>query len=689
MDEVIICRICLITNVRMYDLSTYPFEKYCLKDIGINLAGVVLPTSYACYECAALIKKFHFFREKCLKGQVFLLNTLRTTGEISPQSISQIDRLNMNLTSNIHIKHLNESNDYYFIYEEIIKNEPAIEKINDNEKNDNYFKYNAEIEVIKEEIPLENIISPNLYSSDDDNEPLSYHKSNKEKKERKKTEKRKSWKKKEVKPEDEDVKEECLEVSVDTSELLLPILEDTAQKKKRGRPKKADNADQKDNKDKKQRRTQNTGGVDPEDIDLEEYVTVINLSLEEQMEEVKKRQETSNYLNAPFQCNLCYRGFIDTEAWKHHVSKHDPSSGDIECPICKFRFKTNRTLQKHASNHQKKYACKSCSYVSKTTTQAKQHQRWHKGVTYKCQYCDEISTKWTSYLSHVRIKHPSEFVCDVCGYSYVSKLGLSMHRTMMHKDVPESNGSTNEAGPYCAECDVKFVSEEAYKRHMVTSVKHIKHSNFKNGCRSCGGAFSSAEELRLHHRREHARKRPRNYGKKPSALTFPTTCDHCSEEICNARQYWAHFRRAHPDKKYPIQKDYVCDVCGKSFRTKITSPGGCLRVYALGPSCCSVLGCRRIPCSTHRDYASPIYALGSWLPKNLLFDASRLLLTDLRSQFLAAEESPVRRIERLRLAEFTLWIQTPLKAAEVHLCFLELSSANSEEHIDIINGLHR
>ncbi|CAH2982290.1 unnamed protein product [Chilo suppressalis] len=579
MDGVQICRICLITDVKMYDLQAFPFDHYCLNNIGIDLSSVILP-SYACYECAALIKKFHFFREKCLKGQAVLSSTLRATGQISLQNISQIDRRKLELSSKITLNTINANGkqEYCYVFEENIKNEPIIDEINDNDIIDNDIidseindkehidnKYNVETKVIKEEITFDENSMTNLYSSDDDNEPLSYHKSNKEKKEKKKSEKKRR-KKTEEKVDDSSVIVEGAEASEDISE-LLPILESATQKKKRGRPKKVDKEEQNTNKEKKQRRTQNTGGVDPEDIDLEEYVTVINLTMEEQMEEVRKRQQSSNYQNAPFQCNLCYRGFIETQAWKHHVGKHDPSSGDIECQVCKFRFKTNRTLQKHASNHQKKYACKSCSYVSKTTTQAKQHQRWHKGVTYKCQYCDEVSTKWTSYLSHVRIKHPSEFVCDVCGYSYVSKLGLAMHRTMMHKDVPEmkADGESNK-GPYCSECDVHFVSEEGYKRHLVTSVKHITSSNFENGCRACGEAFSTAEELRLHHRREHARKRPRNYGKKPTAIRFPTNCDHCSEEILNARQYWAHFRRAHPDKNYPIQKDYVCDVCGKSFR---------------------------------------------------------------------------------------------------------------------------
>ncbi|XP_073960519.1 uncharacterized protein [Choristoneura fumiferana] len=122
-----------------------------------------------------------------------------------------------------------------------------------------------------------------------------------------------------------------------------------------------------------------------------------------------------------------------------------------------------------------------------------------------------------------------------------------------------------EPGPYCAECDVQFVSAEAWKRHLVTSAKHAPLNDYKHGCRACGSIFASAEELRLHHRSEHARHRPKNYGKKREGA-WPAACEHCNEDIPNAREYWTHFRRVHPDKTYPIQKNYICDICGKSFR---------------------------------------------------------------------------------------------------------------------------
>lgn len=43
----------------------------------------------------------------------------------------------------------------------------------------------------------------------------------------------------------------------------------------------------------------------------------------------------------------------------------------------------------------------------------------------------------------------------------------------------EKADDCDESGPYCQECDVKFVSMEAYNRHMVTSVKHSQSDDFR------------------------------------------------------------------------------------------------------------------------------------------------------------------------------------------------------------------
>ncbi|KAH9634622.1 hypothetical protein HF086_009274 [Spodoptera exigua] len=203
--------------------------------------------------------------------------------------------------------------------------------------------------------------------------------------------------------------------------------------------------------------------------DFDQYINVLKLTVKEQKEEVRKRKQSSNYLNSPYRCKLCYKGFINNNAWNHHVSKHSESAGSLKCGICKIRFKTKRAYQQHVLGHEKKYACKFCTYVSTNTTQAKQHLGWHKGVTYECKYCGES----------------------------FNKLGLAMHKTMMHKDLQDKP----EDGPYCGKCDMRFVSSAAYKRHIAVSVKHTQNTD---------SVFTQSNSRKLHVRTVHL-KQPAPY----------------------------------------------------------------------------------------------------------------------------------------------------------------------------------
>jgi hypothetical protein len=49
----------------------------------------------------------------------------------------------------------------------------------------------------------------------------------------------------------------------------------------------------------------------------------IILTKEEQLEQMVERSKSLNYINSPYKCDLCYKGFVDAKAYDNHKEKHD------------------------------------------------------------------------------------------------------------------------------------------------------------------------------------------------------------------------------------------------------------------------------------------------------------------------------------------------------------------------------
>ncbi|KAH9637835.1 hypothetical protein HF086_005493 [Spodoptera exigua] len=441
MDFLRVCRICSIMDVKMHDLRSFPLNFFYEFVVGTNPIACNLPP-YACYECAALVMKFYNFRQKCLRNQDVLNGITDIYGKLNPVEVRAINRKELNITSNLTITHLECVDTTCDVStNELVKLEPEEDEDKVKVEDHNY----ASIDHVDD-----------VLSSDDD-EPLSIHK--------------------EKKLKNKESDEEMFEDNFDYDEFGDTVderksVDDTEVNKVKTRKKKH----RKNNRSGafKHVKMLSNPSLSAENMDdFDQYITVITLTVEEQKEEIMKRKYSSNYLNSPFQCNLCYKGFIDNNAWNHHVSKHSESAGSLECEVCKFRFKTKRAYQKHASGHEKKYACKSCPYVS-TNTKALDPKDILGAFLY--------------------VLYPK----DILGaFLYV----------LYPKDI---------LGAFLYVLDPKDILGEFL---YVLYPKDIL------------GAFL-----------------------------------YCEEEIPSAREYWTHFRRVHPDKPYPVEKNHVCDICGKSFR---------------------------------------------------------------------------------------------------------------------------
>ncbi|CAH2083660.1 unnamed protein product [Euphydryas editha] len=301
----------------------------------------------------------------------------------------------------------------------------------------------------------------------------------------------------------------------------------------------------------------------------ESLFTITTLTYEEQIAEIERRQEANSYKNAPFKCTKCYRGFQIRDRYDAHIIRHSEQSGAYECFICKTRSKTARALRKHLTGqHTEKFSCKGCPFVTRNRGVAREHEKWHAGTKYQCPHCPSEFDKLTTYMGHIRIKHVSDFVCNLCGYTFISKKGVDVHKKKKHR-LADKNVSLE--GPYCEVCEVRFVSEEAHSRHMKLSSRHSS-DNDPNRIRNDSQSMNTERNGRVMRKIE---RRPVIHPRSPTVSRdnsgSPITCEQCGATLRDLRLYAQHFRRAHPDKnrtKYPAMKTpCMCEQCGRIFQS--------------------------------------------------------------------------------------------------------------------------
>ncbi|KAJ8705122.1 hypothetical protein PYW08_012442 [Mythimna loreyi] len=280
-------------------------------------------------------------------------------------------------------------------------------------------------------------------------------------------------------------------------------------------------------------------------------VEIIVLSEKQQMKDVLDRKTSSNYLHSPYKCELCFKGYMGADILNKHVlSQHDPSRGSVVCELCGFRYKDRRGLNQHLKSHRLKFACKQCSYVSRTTFNAKEHFKMHGGKLHECRHCGKSYEKLSSHLSHMRMQHPAALLwCDVCGDAFIGAFGLNAHKKRAHRHL--SLPST------CGACDKHFVDDTALARHSSRGCRG------EHTCLHCGEAFPQPLDLRDHLQDRHR-----------SCKVY--SCEKCDKSFGRESLYSAHYRRVHVEPKDRArQKDrpWVCEVCGK------TLPNKCVLLY--------------------------------------------------------------------------------------------------------------
>ncbi|KAL0812110.1 hypothetical protein ABMA28_009490 [Loxostege sticticalis] len=305
----------------------------------------------------------------------------------------------------------------------------------------------------------------------------------------------------------------------------------------------------------------------------------INLSEEEAVSNFRAKSEDSKYVGAPFKCTDCFKGFSKDEMLKRHKHlRHNVAIGEHECRFCKMRFKWDCHLRKHMCQHFVKYQCLRCDLVCYIETSALLHDEYHNGIIRKCIHCDEEFRHMSTYYTHMRT-HRSEYICALCGASFVSAAGLRQHKRRKHIDTEiESPDDDEEVNTFCEKCDIRFETRKAYNEHLFHSAMHMEGvdyalvDEYSLPKKVLGKRAKKQITLQLiEQKNKDGEKLPpttshRKKKKQRRVSRKPMNCHQCGKHFETQAACMKHHQAEHPKTSFfaPTER-HICEICGASL----------------------------------------------------------------------------------------------------------------------------
>ncbi|KAK9874219.1 hypothetical protein WA026_002573 [Henosepilachna vigintioctopunctata] len=288
-----------------------------------------------------------------------------------------------------------------------------------------------------------------------------------------------------------------------------------------------------------------------EDNKDEEYILQKELEVKECPKDEKNkntRVRTTSYMcqKCVFTCNST------TKLIKHSVDAHEMTRKDIKpysCSKCDKRFKTSTNLKQHLKYH-KGTRSEICTYCGKgfiTKPDLFVHEKIHfNQKTYSCEMCHKSFNTHKNLGTHKLIVHtdPSlwNYVCSFCSKRFPQKSNMTAH-VRRHK---------GEKLFECHLCQKKFCENGTLKKHILT------HSNVRNNrCSECGKEYRERRVMEIHMAKIH--------GIGDVAIPVRTKKYIC--HIC-PKAYYDKSKLTRHLYTHTGEKPFSCHVCEKSFIDK-------------------------------------------------------------------------------------------------------------------------
>lgn len=307
---------------------------------------------------------------------------------------------------------------------------------------------------------------------------------------------------------------------------------------------------------------------------------------------------------AAAECSMCgdtATAFVTVQAAIDHlVDMHCPRKKFshptvYRCRVCLAGFKSQINVLRHACNKIKSPYCAQCGKTFPSKMRYAFHLQFHEHPKWATMHlhCDlclaEFDDEYQLY-DHIRFRHElhDKAVCEVCGRTFKSSMGLNIHRRY-------HNGSRDFA---CGSCDKSFLNKSTLREHEIS---HMDVKPFQ--CHICGQYLSRASRLRSHvktHRAaestdqlcyccgncgyvapnptavaEHVDKQhcddtahsAENNECYALRLSSVVKCEYCDSTYLNSVHLNSHREVAHVGGGAGNVEPFICVVCSSTFST--------------------------------------------------------------------------------------------------------------------------